>query len=262
VPAALARQDSWLLPDVRPFELPLAAPRGSGLVGRVIQVTRGESAFGPEREAEVGLGETLPIIALSQGRLPVAVHLGAAVYGRFSLEDGASAHISSDWTVGLTTLMQLERWELALEAYHESSHLGDEYADRFARPRVDWSRGILGVWVGRALGAVTLRLHASYAAQDALDLGPVTLALAADYGGSRREALGTAFRPVLAVYTESVQFADWRQTWSGRAGVQFGGGDERRRFGLYLIGLSGLSTQRQFFGERSRYVGVEIRFDL
>lgn len=259
---AAARQNSWLLPEVRPFELPLASPRATGMVGRVLQVSRGESGFGREREAEVGLGETLPLIALSRGRVPVTVHLGASVYARFSLEDASSAHISNDWTVGFTTHAELGSWDLAFEAFHESSHLGDEYSLRFSHPRIEWSRGILGLWVGRQLGPVQLRVNGSYAALDRQDLGPVTAAVAADYIGSRLEGLGTAFRPVLAVYMESVQSADWKQTWSARAGIQFGGGDERRRFGFYLTALSGLSTLRQFFGRRSRYAGVELRFDL
>jgi hypothetical protein len=262
-PDALAQERSWVLPgDVPSFELPLASPRTSALVGRVIHLSRGESRFGSEWEAEPALGEILPLFALSRGAVPVALHLGAEVYGRYSLNDRTSAQISTDWHVNLIATADLSRWRVALEAYHESSHLGDEYGDRFDATRLDWSRGILGGWVGYVAGGLELRGNASYAVLDELNLARSALALAADYRGRSRAFLGAPAQAVLAVYAEAQAYTDWRPTYSGRAGVRFAEGRSDRGLALLLTFLSGQSTQRQFYARRSRYVGMEVRFDL
>src|SRR5689334_24516959 len=40
----------------------------------------------------------------------------------------------------LNTTAALGRWTVTGEIYHESSHLGDEYSDRFSASRLDWTR--------------------------------------------------------------------------------------------------------------------------
>ena len=69
---------------------------------------------------------------------------GTQVYGRFSLGDRKSALISNDWVVGINTTAVLGAWRLTGEVYHESSHLGDEYGDRFGASRLDWTREVVG----------------------------------------------------------------------------------------------------------------------
>jgi hypothetical protein len=262
-PGALAQGRSRVLPrDVPSFEFPLASPRTSALVGRIIHLTRGESRFGPEWEAEPALGEIWPLFAVSRGAVPVTLHLGAEVYGRYSLNDRTSAQISSDWHVNLIATAELAPWRLALEAYHESSHLGDEYRDRFNATRLDWSRGILGGWVGYVAGGLELRGNASYAVLDELDLGRRAVALGADYRSRSRALLGAPAQAVLAVYAEAQEYTDWRPTYSARAGVRFAEGRSNQGMALLLTFLSGQSTQRQFYARRSRYVGMEVRFDL
>lgn len=264
IPAGPARaQGSWILPnDVPSFELPLASPRTSAIVGRIISVTRADSRFGPEWEAEPALGEILPFIVFSRGSLPIVMHLGAEVYGRYSLADQSSAHISSDWHVNLITTAELRRWRFALEAYHESSHLGDEYRDRFNLPRQNWSRGIVGLWIGYVTGGLELRANGSYAALDRLELSRGALLLAADYRGRSRRLAGAPVQAILAVQADAQAYTDWRPTYSGRAGFRFAETRAARGFALLFTFLSGQSTQRQFFYRTSRYVGFELRFDL
>jgi len=88
-----------LFPQVPSFELPEASPRVHGLVGRVLSARQGDSRFGREGEAEVALGENLPVLALQQGRRPITLGFGSQVYARFSLSDSKSALISNDWVV-------------------------------------------------------------------------------------------------------------------------------------------------------------------
>ena len=136
------RGQARIFRSVPSFELPQASPRVHGLVGRLISARRGDSDFGREPEAEVGVGENFPVLALRRGPRPVSLGFGTQVYGRFSLGDRKSALISNDWVVGLNTTASLGAWTLTGELYHESSHLGDEYGDRFDADRLDWTREV------------------------------------------------------------------------------------------------------------------------
>jgi len=228
-----------------------------------MHVGRGESAFGAEWEGEAALGEIWPLLALSRGRLPVTLHLGTEAYGRFSLGDAASSMISNDWQVGLVLTADVARWRLALDAYHESSHLGDEYRDRFSAPRVNWSREIVGLWATRRAGQVAMTVNASYAVIQVLDVGPAAMSAAIDYQGKPGSVVGGgAARLILALNADLQEYTDWEATFSGRAGVRFADPAGRRGFALLLTWLDGISPQKQFYLQKSRYVGVEVRFDL
>jgi hypothetical protein len=261
---AAAQAERVIFPDAaRRFEYPLASPRASAMVGRIIRVGRGESAFGAEWEAEPALGEIWPLLSLSRGRAPVTLHLGTEVYGRFSLADKSNALISNDWNVNAVLTVDGRHWHWAVEGYHESSHLGDEYHQRFPLvSRVNWSREILGLWAGYVAGDVQLRANVSYAAIDAVNVGRGGAALAVDYIGHRGGFLGKYLQPVLAGWADAQEYSGWHVTWSGRAGVRLPDADERRAFALLLNFLDGVSPQRQFYLSRTRYAGIEVRFDL
>jgi hypothetical protein len=186
-----------------------------------------------------------PLLAISRGKVPVTLHLGSEVYGRFSLGDRSSALISNDWHVNGVLTADYRRWRFAFEAYHESSHLGDEYRDHFPGiARVNWSREIVGLWAGYVAGDVQLRGNLSYAAIDAVNVGRGAAALSVDYVGRRGGFLGKHLQPVLAAYADGQEYTDWR----GMA--------------LLLNFLDGTSPQRQFYLSRTRYAGIEVRFDL
>jgi hypothetical protein len=192
--------------------------------------------------------------------VPITLHLGTEVYARFSLADVGSALISTDFHVNAILTVDVKRWRLALEGYHESSHLGDEYRDRFSTPRVNWSREIVGLWAGYTTGGLTVRGNASYAAIDALDLGRGAVALGADYVGGSKALAG--FAPIVGLYADSQAYNDWEVTWSGRAGIRLADAVGRRGMAILLTYLDGMSPQRQFYSSKSRYYGVEVRFDL
>jgi len=84
-------------------------------------------------------------------------------------------------------------------------------------------------------------------------------ALGVDYRGEAGTVLGARVRPLVGVFAESVEYADWKVTTSLRGGVELASGG--RAFAVSLLFSNGLSTQRQFFRDRSRYFGVELRFD-
>jgi hypothetical protein len=258
-----AAAQARIFPRVPSFELPEASPRVHGLVGRLISASRGESRFGRETEAEVALGENFPLLALRRGPRPITLGFGSQVYGRFSLGDSKSAQISNDWVVGLNTTAELGRWELTAELYHESSHLGDEYSDRFDATRLDWTREVVAGWASWRAGVWRFTGELRYALIDELRLPRSGAALAVDF---RSRPIGTVLggrvRPVGGVYLEAAAATEWRVSTSAKLGFAVASGSDGRELGIALIAHDGLSTQRQFFRNESRYIGAELRFDL
>jgi hypothetical protein len=250
-----------IFPSVPSFERPEASPRVHGLAARVISARRGDSRFGEEAEAEVALGENFPVVALRRGDRPITLGFGSQVYARFSLTDGRDALISNDWVVGLNGTAIFGAWAFTVETYHESSHLGDEYEDRFDAKRLDWTREVLAAWASYTSGSWRLMGSASYALRDELRLQRPAGSLGLDFRPPRLNGRG-AIRPVGGVYFEADAATSWRVSGSFKAGVVLQTTPGGREIGLAVIAHDGLSTQRQFFREESRYLGFEIRFDL
>src|SRR5215208_3898841 len=250
-----------LFPSVRSFELPEASPRVHGIVGRVISARRGDSRFGQEQEGEVVLGENFPLLTLKGGRHSIILGIGSQVYGRFSLTDPKSALISTDWVVGVNTTALLRAWALTLELYHESSHLGDEYGDRFPADRLDWTREVLAAWASYTVGVWRLTAGGSYVLDDELRLPAPAASLSLDFHGRSRGLLAGQVRPIGGIFLEGVEATKWRISTSAKLGVAFGTGASHD-ISLGLILHNGLSTQRQFFRQESQYLGMELRFDL
>ena len=259
-PSRAGAQDR-LFPAVKSFELPEASPRAYGLVARVLSIQRGESRFGAEQEAEVILGENFPVVALKRGPRPIVLGIGSQAYGRFSLDDSKSALISLDWVAALNTTALLGPWTVTFQLYHESSHLGDEYADHFSAGRLDWTREVVAGWASYSSGALRLTGGASYVLDDELSLPRPGAAFGIDFGGHGHRAAAHTVEPVIGLYTEATSATRWRLSSSAKLGLAFVG-QGRPRLGLSLIAHDGLSTQRQFFREESRYIGVEVRVDL
>jgi hypothetical protein len=257
--SALAQRP--LFPSVRSFELPEASPRVYGLVGRILSVHRGDSRFGQEHEGEVVVGENFPLITLKGGRQPIVLGFGSQVYGRFSLSDSKTALISTDWVVGLNTSAAFHPVVLTLEVYHESSHLGDEYGDRFPSDRIDWTREVLAGWASYLAGPWRFTLGSSYVLVDELRLPAPAGSFALDFRGKSRRVLGGQARPIAGLFTEAGAATRWRFSTSAKLGFAFAT-SENHDFSIGLIAHNGLSTQRQFFREESQYIGMELRFDL
>jgi hypothetical protein len=243
------------MPD---FELPSASPRVNGLAGRVLSASRGESRFGREEEAEVALGENFPLFLLRGGRHPISLGFGPQVYARFSLRDSQTALISHDWVVGVNATGDFAPWDATVQLYHESSHLGDEYGDRFLTDRLDWSREVLSVWAGYTVGLWRFAGNFSYAILDQLGLPRSAAAAAVDFTSGRLPH--RRVRPTAGIYVAADAATAWRVSTSARIGLSLL--QDGRQVGLALIGHDGLSTQRQFYRKASRYLGLELRFDL
>jgi hypothetical protein len=258
---ATARAQTRLFPDVEPFTRPLASPRTSGLTGRILWLSKGESLFGDEREAEAAVGREFPLFALQRGPRPLTLGFGVHTYGRFSLDDSKSSIISTDWLVGFTVQKRLPAWELTLQLYHESSHLGDEYAEAFGASRLDWSRAVLAGWVGYRAGPVRLTGNVNRVVIDQLKLPAWGASVGADWQGATGQVGGVPLRPLVGFFLDGWSATDWVLSPTARLGIGIPG-PAGRELRFSLLAHTGLSTQRQFFREKSRYVGVEVEFGL
>ena len=247
-----------VFPKVSAFEYPAGRPRAAGVIGRVVREQLGDSRFGPETEADVVIGGNLPVLGLSGGDRPAFVGLTIAVGGRFSLDDPKTSLISNDWVVGIHGVVDRGPWRVAAEVFHESSHLGDEYAERFSARRLDWTREVAALWVRRTAGSIVVDGTVGYTVIDALPLRRGSAGLGAAYRGASGSALGATVRPVVALFAEGEAYRDWKVTTAGRAGLELD--RDGRRIGVGLVFLDGYSTQRQFYDRPSRYWGLELRF--
>jgi uncharacterized protein DUF1207 len=263
LPPVRSAAQERLFPQVTSFELPEASPRVHGLVGRVLSIRRGDNDFGTEPEAEAAVGEDFPIFALRRGPRPVTLGFGSEVYGRFSLADRKSALISNDWMVGLNVTANLGKWSLTGEVYHESSHLGDEYRDRFDARRIDWTREVASAWAGYSVGSWRFTGNLSYVLLDELHLEPLAAAMGMDFrGGEFGRLLGGRVQPVAGLFLDGAAETAWRISASAKLGLAVSALGSGREVGIALIAHDGLSTQRQFYAGESRYIGGELRFDF
>ena len=261
LPGLAVAQDR-IFPRVPSFERPEASPRVHGLAGRIISAQRGDSRFGNEAEAEVALGENFPVLALRGGVRPITLGFGSQVYARFSLTDGRDALISNDWVVGLNATAHLEPVGL---------HRGGLPREQPPRRRIRGSvrrqaarldaggRGRVGQLFDRALAGHGQReLRAPGRAQAAPSGRCLRTGLPA--APAAREAARCG--PVGGLYLDANAATSWRVSSSLKAGIALRAAPGGREIGFALIAHDGLSTQRQFFRKDSRYLGLEIRFDL
>jgi hypothetical protein len=262
IPLSTAASQDRFFPDVRSFEPPLASPRVAGFAGRLISESIGDDQFGAEREADVTVGEDFPLLALRRGPDPITLGFGVQASGRFSLDNSKSALISNDWQVGFNLFADIAPWELDLQLYHESSHLGDEYIKLFDARRLDWTREVLALWIGYHVGKFRLMGGAGNALVDELKLSPWLGRAGIDFRSGGFTVLRQRAHLIAGAFAEGASETDWRVTSSLKLGIAFPGMRVGRELRLSLIGHDGLSTQRQFFRSSSRFIGMEIEFQL
>lgn len=257
------------LPDAPRFELPWASPRTWGFAGRYVHVGTADDQFGPGTEAEVVEGENFPLYAFRQGPLPITLGFGASVVAHYRMDDPKTSQVSDDWLVGLNGQFALSpRWTVVGEVLHESSHLGDEYAETFAADsalfhRVDWTRMTLNGWGFYTTGPWRLAGGIHYVYADELHLPKWGVSAGADYKGPVFLLLRERAQVVGGVFADAAGLNDWSVGKSARIGISFPDANHGwRRFSVSAIAYDGPSTQRQFYNRWTSYVGLELRFDL
>lgn len=79
--------------------------------------------------AAVGYGETFGLIQKNLGRKHAwQLSIGGGIFSHFDMDTSSNNLLNSDYTIGVHWTYLHKEISLRLRAYHQSSHLGDEYA--------------------------------------------------------------------------------------------------------------------------------------
>lgn len=147
-------------PTAPAFAPLLAAPREVGLRGSFVAADRPEADFrGRNVEAEVAIGHGIPVLlaaAESDGGAEAVLGFEVGIFSRFFMASAEKDLINTDFRVGAPISVRHGGWEGRLTLLHVSSHLGDDFLQRFPRPPTQVTRDGVEVLVARRLGPLRL----------------------------------------------------------------------------------------------------------
>ena len=140
--AATAQFRRRLFPERALLPMLFAGPRDPVSRADLVFVTDNPDSLGNGVEAEVALGAAVPVFLLAGDARSDALVVGveAAVFGRFGFQVTERPLINTDWVFAAPIVWHRGPHWVRLRYYHTSSHLGDEYAQRFEVEGVNFSR--------------------------------------------------------------------------------------------------------------------------
>ena len=151
---SVAQRSQTVFPRSHVLPVFLAGPREPVASGSLLAVSRNPNRFGPGVEAEVSLGNSLPLLLVlgDDPARPFLLGLEAAVYARFGLQILERELIATDWLFTVPMVWMRPGGWVRFRYYHSSSHLGDEYSRRFDDRGVDFSRDAVDFFAYSGLG--------------------------------------------------------------------------------------------------------------
>jgi len=207
-------------------------------------------------------GETFALLGgpIWGGRWEIGL-LGG-VFSIFDLDAPSYDLVNSDFWVGPTLSLRKSWFSTQMRLYHQSSHLGDEYLLRTSTERENLSYE--GVDLLMSVDPFSwARLYAGGGAIVHSD--PHLDPLIAQGGGELESpwALFDAIRPIAAFDYKARQEQDWRDEFSGSAGVQLENPRvSKLRVQILANWFKGNSPNGQFFERRIETIGagIHLRF--
>lgn len=117
----------------------IAAPREVQFRGAFVLADRSvEPGFqGRNIEADVAIGHAFPVYLLDDGPDQVVLGFEFSIYTRFFMEESTRDLVHSGFRVGAPISFRAGPWEGRVSLRHISSHLGDDYLERFPVDRVE-----------------------------------------------------------------------------------------------------------------------------
>ncbi len=213
----------------------------------------------------VGLGDSFALFRVTGGRPGdgLQLDLSAAVLSQFNLDAPSYDLINADYLVGLPLTFRRAGFSTRLRAYHQSSHLGDEFLLNSQPERLNISFESLELILSQEVSF--LRLYAGgeyFFAREPADL-PERLA---HVGAELRPLTVGAARLFAAVDLKSVDEVEWNPAWSARAGVEIARvpspGHPPQIISLIVDFYDGLAPYGQFYRDDIRYVGFGFQLFL
>ena len=214
-------------------------------------------------EGEAVLGQSVPLALLSGDSPTNAVILAVqgGVFGRFLMETRQRDLISTDWMFAIPVFVWRGDTWFRFRYRHASSHIGDEYVERFSVERSDFSRDALGFLayhniepgVGLYAGGEAAILNVEPNNSD-----PVVVQAGIEYtepaGAGPTQLYG-------GVDVTLDQDASWRPRVTTQAGVMlFPHNGHRLRFVFELA--FGPSRQGEFHRLRETVVGLGLLLEM
>jgi len=238
------------------FEAPIADPRWPHF-SAAYQAHEG-SEFGSL--AAVSFGESFSFYRAPFGR-EAEWELGcqAGVFAIFDLDSESFDLVNADYTIGPVATVRSGPLSLLGRLHHQSSHLGDEYLLRTARPRINLSYEVLDLLASwKPSESVRVYGGGGYVVHSDTDLDPWSVQGGVDYIDATSAAV---LRPVFGVDVQARESSDWNVDVSVRLGVQLQDTDAPRgRVQLLLEYYNGRSPNGQFAVDEVEWFGVGAHF--
>lgn len=185
------------------------------------------------------------------------IGIQGAVFALFNLRAPSSDLINSDYWIGLPLSYRKGPWSYLLRAYHQSSHLGDEFI--LGNPginRVNLSYENLEGLASYEWAEWRVYGGGSYIFQSDPGLAPKQLHAGVEF---IRPRMVKGFDFIAATDLRASEELDWRISRSFQAGFEFKSASPRR-VRLMLEYFSGHSPNGQFYREPLRYTGLGLYF--
>lgn len=249
------------LPEGELFCTPLADPKAHRSFASVVHGTAEDF---PSTIGAVGIGDRFG--AFRWG--PVQLGLAGSVFSQFDLGAPSYDLINADYIIGLPLTVRYRGFSGRLQAYHQSSHLGDEYLLRTQVERENLSFESIELMLSQEVGPV--RIYGG--GERLLSPNPEDLGTLVAQGGAelrpgapflRVGRLGSV-RFVGAADAKFVEEQDWTAAVSLRAGVEGGRAEASRspvsRWQLLFEYYDGPTPYGQFFRRELSYWGIGLHF--
>jgi hypothetical protein len=248
----------WL-PDATAFAPLLADPLETGFRGSLV-VAGGRGFYdGTHAEAEVAFGERVPLVRLRRetARGPaVTLAFETGVFSRFFLAMPSDL-INADFRVGVPVALRYGPWAARAEVRHISSHLGDDFADRFDVPFDNVSYESVELLLARSIGAVRLYGGGAYhyRRSQSVEQGSVRAGLEYDALRTRPEARAWPFAAAALRAAVPQQTNRLAVTVAAGVGARVGG----VQFRAELRAHAGATPLGQFRGRDELFAGLGLR---
>ena len=258
-----AQVPDWLFPDRSLLPELMAGARDPVTSGQLVYDWEDPTAFGPGISGEVSLSGVVPLFLIAGSGPDDALVVGmqGAAFARFSFEVVTRELVNTDWIFAVPFVWHRGRHWLRFRYYHTSSHLGDEYQQRFGPSSINFARD------GADLTAY-LRPGAGWARR--LGLGVYGLAFFSFNSHPEIQRLwelrggieldpgrGALWQPFIAADVHAEEGTDWDPRVTVQTGIFLPRVSGRPvRLGLQLV--SGPSPMGQFRDRHAGHVGIGL----
>ena len=209
----------------------------------------------------VSLGETFTLYRDKIAGAWWEIGVQAGVFAVFDIDAESKDLVNADYFGAAVLGARWDALSAMARAYHQSSHLGDEFLLRNRVNRINLSYEAVDVKLSYEFFGDVLRLYGGGGYlfdQDPSNLKPGSVQWGAEFRSPWR--LSRTIRPIAAVDVQNREENDWHADVSLRAGVEFGPLLGERKFQFLLEYFSGHSPNGQFYKHKVDYLGLGAHF--